>query len=52
MMSDLPMYPPIHFQDKFEQWTLTFTEDAVQMTKSKKGEAGAAPLYEQTILGR
>jgi hypothetical protein len=52
MMSDLPMYPPIHFEDKYEQWTLTFTEDAVQMTKSKKGEAGAAPLYEQTILRR
>jgi len=52
MMSDLPMYPPIRFEDKYEAWALTFTEDAVQMTKSKKGEAGAAPLYEHTILRR
>ena len=49
MMSDLPMFPPIHFEDKYEQWTLTFTEDAVQMTNFKKGE-GLTLLYGQTIL--
>lgn len=51
MMSDYSMFPPIHFQDKYEAWTLTFTEDAAMMTKiDRRGEAGAAPLYEQTVL--